>query len=188
PMHDPRFQPSYGTTYVADATPGRHTAGANNHPDATTEPLFGDFTLRNLRRYEYSGKGERQAFFAKQFQILNCLGLCNFSKFLGTLPYVDMINSATGWDVTNEEIMDIGERILIMRQLFNLREGVLAHDVSVPERVLGQPPLSRGPTAGVTIDIKTMKGEYFRALGWDDDGVPNQNRCQELGITTQCKE
>ena len=183
PMHDPRFQPSYGITYVVDATPGRHTAGANNHPDLSTEPLFGRFKLKKLKKYQYSGKGERQAFFAKQFQILNCLGLCNFSKFLGTLPYEGMINAATGWAVTEEELMEIGERILIMRQLFNLREGISPVLISLPERSQGKPPLLLGPTAGITIDLETMRQEYYQALGWDENGVPAQNRCRELGIS-----
>ncbi|MEW6622217.1 MAG: aldehyde ferredoxin oxidoreductase family protein [Bacillota bacterium] len=182
PMHDPRFQPSYGLTYVVDATPGRHTAGANNYVDLGASPLFGAYKLNKVKKYDYHGKGKLQAFFSKQFQVLNCLGLCNFSGFLGPLPYGDMIRAAAGWEVSDDELLDIGERVLTLRQLFNLREGVLPMGFSLPDRVLGKPPLKTGPTSEVTIDLETMRLDYYKALGWNVKGMPDKRRCEQLNI------
>ncbi|MCL6611876.1 MAG: aldehyde ferredoxin oxidoreductase family protein [Peptococcaceae bacterium] len=183
PMHDPKYLPSYGTTYVVDATPGRHTAGAANFVDAGSPPLFGEYNLSKTVKYRYAGKGEAQAYFAKAAQVLNCLGLCQFSAFLGTLPYSEMVNAAAGWDVTDDELLETGERILTMRQLFNLREGIDPGSFTLPDRALGRPPFERGPTSGVTVDLETMRRDFFRAMKWDDSGRPDRNRCAELGIS-----
>lgn len=185
PMHDPRFQPSYGATYVVDATPGRHTAGANNFVDAGSPPLFGNYKLPRAKKYCYAGRGEAHALFSKSVQVLNCLGLCNFSAFLGTLPYAEMVNAATGWDVTDDELLEAGERILTMRQLFNLREGIDPASVLLPNRSLGIPPLEKGPTSGVTIDLETMRRDYYLAMGWDESGRPGSKRCAQLDIKAE---
>ncbi len=182
PMHDPRFQPAYGASYILDATPARHTAGANQCVDKGSPPLFGNYKLPDVKKYDYKSMGAPQAFFAKQFQVLNCLGLCNFSSYLGTQPYSAMVNSATGWAVTDDELLEIGERILNMRQLFNLREGIDPLSFKLPARVAGNPPLAKGPTAGVRLDLDTVRAGYYKALNWDEFGRPDKKRCEELGI------
>lgn len=182
PMHDPRYQPSYATTYVVDATPGRHTAGATNLVDAGSPPIFGDHRPYRIKKYQYPGKGEAQAMFTREAQVLNCLGLCQFSAFLGTLPYSEMVNAATGWGVTDQELLETGERIFTMRQVFNLREGIEPAAFNLPDRVLGRPPFEKGPTSGVTVDLETMRREFYSAMNWDESGRPGKKRCAELGI------
>lgn len=164
PMHDPRFQPSYGTTYMVDATPGRHTAGAANLVNSGSPP----------KKYDYSGKGEAQ--------VLNCLGLCQFSAFLGTLPYSGMVKAATGWDVTDDDLLETGERIFTMRQVFNLRHGIDPGTFKLPGRPMGRPPLEKGPTSWVTVDLETMRRDFYRAMKWDESGKPCKARCADLGI------
>ena len=136
-----------------------------------------------LERYVYTGKGEAQALVSNLSQITNCLGLCLFSGLLGPMPYVEIINSVTGWDYTLEELVLTGERIQTLRQSFNAREGRFSSKFDFPERILGKPPLSSGPTAKITIDLDTMAKEYYKAMKWDwDSGKPKKERLFELGL------
>jgi aldehyde:ferredoxin oxidoreductase len=65
----------------------------------------------------------------------------------------------------------------------NVREGIKLSAVAISDRVLGNPPQQKGPLAGVTIDLETMKRDYYSALTWDaETGVPTQEWLESLGI------
>jgi len=49
-------------------------------------------------------------------------------------------------------------------------------------RVIGKPPLKAGPTAGITVDYKTMVKEYLDEIGLDENGSPKPEVLRELGI------
>ncbi|MDY6866036.1 MAG: aldehyde ferredoxin oxidoreductase family protein, partial [Halobacteriota archaeon] len=167
-MHDPRLNPSFGTTYLTDPTPGRHTAGGAGFIEwgMMGLPVKGLETPK-LERYAYTGKGEVQALSSNLAQLTNCLGLCIFSGLLGPMPYVEIVNAVTGWDTTLEELIMTGERIQTLRQAFNVREGISASKLSIPDRILGKPPLESGPTGNVTIDIETLGRDYYKVMRWD---------------------
>ena len=66
---------------------------------------------------------------------------------------------------------------------FNIREGVRNVDIDVPGRVVGSPPLSAGPLAGVTVDLDTQVKDYLEAMGWDTQtGIPNKQTLLDLGL------
>ena len=75
-------------------------------------------------------------------------------------------------------------RSLNMRQAFNLREGIAAESVRLPERMLGRPPQTDGPLAGVTIDVDSLAQEYRQAMGWHaETGVPTKETLETLGLS-----
>ena len=114
----------------------------------------------------------------------NGAGLCLFGLIVGgNVPVFDWINAATGWKKSNDEYLEIGHRILALRQAFNLREGVDPRSVRLPDRILGKPPLKRGPLAGVTLDNEALLEDYYRNLQWDPaTGWPTEERLKELGL------
>ena len=89
--------------------------------------------------------------------------------FFGNYPLVEFLNAVTGWDLDVEEVLTTGARIQTVRHSFNIREGIQASDVKLPPRMLGQPPLDKGPLSGVTIDVDSLSAEYRQAMGWDPD-------------------
>ena len=57
------------------------------------------------------------------------LVLCRFTSERGfglyiEEPYARMVSAVTGWDVTVEELERVGERVINLERLFNVREGV----------------------------------------------------------------
>ena len=77
----------------------------------------------------------------------------------------------------------IGNRIAALRIGFNLREGVRNVDIKIPDRILGKPPLEKGPLAGVTVDVDRQVHDYLEAMGWDvRTGVPRRETLLSLDL------
>ena len=103
------------------------------------------------------------------------------------LPTVNILpeymTAVTGWDVTMEELMRSGERVGNLRQAFNVREGLNPLKFRVPGRLVGIPPLTEGPTAGVTLDEKNLDREFLIEMDWDIETTkPSANKLVELGL------
>jgi aldehyde:ferredoxin oxidoreductase len=100
---------------------------------------------------------------------------------------VDMIPTflsvITGWEISPEEMVRIGERISAIRQAINVREGLRPKDFKMPGRTVGDPPLKEGPTANITVDVNRMVAEYYQAMDWDPEtGKPSRKKLLELGL------
>jgi aldehyde:ferredoxin oxidoreductase len=96
---------------------------------------------------------------------------------------VEAVRSITGWDVTLEELMQVGERRLNLLRGFNAREGVGAEADTVPPKL--SIPLTGGATDGVAISeeaVAEAKALYYRMVGWDEGGRPTQAKLVELGL------
>ena len=189
-MHDPRLNPSFATTYVTDPTPGRHTQGGAGFDEfGLALVTLPGIESPQLPRHQYHGKGELHALGSKAVETMNALGICTFSSMVGAYPYLEAISTATGWDVTSEEFLEIGERIQHLRQAFNVREGIKPSDFVLPDRIKGVPPLKEGPNADITLDLDAMASEFFQVIQWDPkSGRPNRERLEELGLTHVVQE
>ena len=81
-----------------------------------------------------------------------------------------------------DKIVSIGDRIGTLRAAFNLREGLNNRDFTIPGRIVGDPPLERGPTKGVSVDHETQVKEYLAHIGWTPDGVPTKEVLEAQGL------
>ena len=85
---------------------------------------------------------------------VNSSGMC--ALVYSCLPdsgiFAEFLSAVNGWDWTLDDLVRTGERILNMRQAFNIREGAAQVEFGAPGRLLGTPAMDRGPLAGVTID------------------------------------
>jgi aldehyde:ferredoxin oxidoreductase len=187
--HDPRFTSLMGVTYVADPTPGRHTAGSASW----NETFAMKFPLPNAVDPESvdvawkgtAGKGVAQAHFSNAHQVLNGLGLCMFTGLTGGLPWVDLVNALTGWQVTEGDLLECGERIQNLRNAFNVREGLRPGDFQAHPRMMGRGDglLEAGPLAGITVPLEQLKRDYYDAMHWDaGSGRLARARAEQLGI------
>jgi aldehyde:ferredoxin oxidoreductase len=95
-----------------------------------------------------------------------------------------MVRGITGWDVSAEELDRIGERIVNLERLFNVREGVRRGQDVLPWKVMHE-PIPEGPSAGMSCppeELQAMLDAYYALRGWDDDGVPTPARLAALGL------
>jgi aldehyde:ferredoxin oxidoreductase len=187
--HDPRFTSLMGVTYISDPTPGRHTAGTASWNETFNMkfPLPGAAdpkeTVVSWKGTE--GKGRAQALFSNAQQTMNGLGLCMFTSLTGGLPWLEMVNSLTGWGMTEKDLLDCGERIQDLRAAFNWREGLSPADNVPHPRMMGEGDglLDAGPLAGVKVPLLALRDDYYRNMKWDPaTGRLARGRAEELGI------
>ena len=187
PMHDPRYEPGLGVIYKIDATPGRHTQGcqffvAPGFP--TQRPSFG------INQTAQEGRGHWVKEAVCLNHTINASGACLFgylSTQVGFIP--EFISAVTGQPFTIDDMLRVGERIANVRQAFNVREGINAVTEPIPARAYGIPPLSDGPTAGITVQVDQMLREYLQDMDWTlDAAVPRRDKLSSLGLEEIAKD
>ena len=98
-----------------------------------------------------------------------------------------MVGAVTGWDMSIDEILEVGERRLAMMRLFNQREGFDSKDDSLPTKFFNQ-PLKGGVSDGVVVDEEEFNAalkEYYRQSGWDEaTGHPTAQTLNRLGLNS----
>jgi len=189
--HDSRFTSLIGVTYIADPTPGRHTAGTAswNETFNAAFPLPGavDAKETSVSWKGTEGKGVAQAHFSNAHQVMNGLGLCMFTNLTGGLPWLELLNALTGWGMTAKDLLVAGERIQNLRAAFNRREGIRPADFAPHPRMLGEGDgnLQTGPLKGVTVPLEALRADYYRAMHWDPtSGNLSRTHAEALGIAT----
>jgi aldehyde:ferredoxin oxidoreductase len=188
--HDSRFSSLMGVTFISDPTPGRHTAGG-----ASWNEVFGvGFALPKaadkkdtvVKWKGTEGKGKAQALYSNAHQALNGLGLCMFTMLTGSLPWAELLDAATGWGLTEPDLLVCGERIQNLRAAFNRREGIKPADFKPHRRMLGEgdDALDAGPLKGVRVALPMLKDDYYGAMHWNPTtGNLAKARATELGMS-----
>jgi len=116
--------------------------------------------------------------------VKDATGLCMVTTAAAQMKPEDVLSlleSATGAGYTLESMMLAGERIWNLERLFNLAAGITAKDDTLPKRILEEPQLS-GEWEGQVNRLGEMLPEYYQLRGWDEEGVPTQEKLAELGM------
>jgi len=186
-MHDSRLDPGFAVAYQCEPTPGRHTTASYLYANLYGVKKKFPETRRMLRRAKGRESKKLNLLAAGIYyaQLLNGSGMCIFGSLSSSFPIVDYLNAVTGWDLSADEYLRTGERILNIRKAFNVREGLKAEDQKLNDRAVGNPPLQKGPLKAVTIDIKNLEKEFFKIVGWSyPSGGPTPSKMKELGINS----
>ena len=85
-----------------------------------------------------------------------------FGLFLND-AYAGLLSAVTGWTVDVPELERIGERIVNLERLFNVREGVRRKDDVLPWKVMHE-PIPDGPSAGMHCPPDELGGDARRLL------------------------
>jgi len=148
---------------------------------------------RGIMGEEIFGKSgfsiENKAVSVKQTQdivaVFFSLGVCRFATMATPLSlWAKLLTSATGIDFDEAKLMLAGERAENLTRLFNVREGFLRKDDNLPKRMMEE-PMPEGPAKGQLItreELDKMLDEYYKLRGWSMDGVPTEEKLQELDL------
>ena len=137
--------------------------------------------------------------------ITDSLGICKFSTTeeysqmpADLLPGLDALE----FSLTEEKLLEIGERIVNLERLFNVREGMDRRDDYLPRRFTSEPlPLLANitdPATGKTLlssylrsgrisDFDAMLDRYYRIRGWDAKGRPLMATLERLDLAEEGK-
>ncbi len=183
PAHDPRGR---GGLAVAYATSNRGAC----HMQAYNQDFEGEGCLHisdlgydaPMPPYTNEGKGKFVADQQNFMSMCDSLKLCKFVVFGGMTvgPMTRFLNCITGWNFTNEQWIECGERIFNIKRLFNNREGITRKDDTIPARILTSP--RQGGSGDYVPDLGYQLRDYYRARGWDEWGIPTPETLQRLGL------
>lgn len=132
--------------------------------------------------YAWEGKGELTATFQDLHAISDSFDICKFNAFAeGIEEYVMQYNGMTGLDVSEDELMESGERIWNLERYYNNLAGFDGDDDSLPAKFLEDGIPGQGASEGEYCELPEMKEEYYDHRGWVDGVVPDE-KLDDLGI------
>jgi aldehyde:ferredoxin oxidoreductase len=196
PAHMPQAKRSLGLIYAVNPFGADHQSSEH---DPYYEEGVVDF---NLNRLKEMGLGSPQPFrslgpekvrFAYLtevfYSMMDTLTLCQFVYgptwcLYGPKETAAMVKAVTGWDVSVEELMEVGMRRLTLLRTFNAREGFSRKDDRLPAKFF-KPLTGVGPTSGVALtheEIETALDEYYHQAGFTPDGIPMAATLEKLDI------
>jgi aldehyde:ferredoxin oxidoreductase len=197
PAHMPQHKRSLGLIYAvnafgADHQSSEHDVMLKTKPESLHRKRLGqlgDFPALDLR--DLSDDKVRFAYRTQCFySALDTLGLCQFVwgpswQLYGPAETVELVRAATGWDATLEELLQAGERKLVLMRAFNAREGIGKSADTLPRKLFA-PLTGTGPTAGVALtteEFEHARESYYRMAGFDPaTGHPTRAKLDELGL------
>jgi aldehyde:ferredoxin oxidoreductase len=178
PGHSARALKSMGIGYAVSPRGG-------SHHDSRPGP---EYRLDRDERRKTEGKALMAYNTANWTAVGDSMILCRFCEgvYGGVLTqaHVDLINLAVGWDVTLDELTQIGCRIHALERSFNCREGLRRKDDLLPHRFLHE-EIPSGNSKGLRTrpeELQQMLNEYYELRGWDPDGVPETETLVGLGL------
>jgi aldehyde:ferredoxin oxidoreductase len=195
PAHDPRSGKALAVTY-----------GTASRGLCHIQPLEGmaydsgklDWGLReygipdpnSVDRWDEKGKGQIVKVLQDGLVLPDILNTCKFFMYAGiTLGNLaELLSASTGWDITGRDLLKVGERVLNLQRLFNMREGLSRKDDILPERIKQQPAFGfyEKEEQCAIKDFEGMLDEYYAARRWDiRTGMPSKEKLKELGLEEQ---
>lgn len=112
--------------------------------------------------------------------VINKLHAAPLAINLPQLPHPAAVRYVTGMKTDLLRFKTIGERGFNLERMFNVRRGLTADQDSLPRRLTGEPQDPSDP--GAVVPLEKLKKDYYKARGWDDNGVPGGNTLRRLGI------
>jgi aldehyde:ferredoxin oxidoreductase len=134
--------------------------------------------------------------------VTDALGICKFSttEEYSLLPDDVAPGLAAVWEepLTGDDLLEIGERIVNLERLYNVREGLSRADDRLPARFLeeavplfgferdaetGSLQQSVEPIGRAQIyDFEAMLDRYYQLRGWSPEGIPTAETLERLGL------
>jgi len=139
----------------------------------------------NIDRLAYEGKAAFLKDSEERFAVCDTMIFCRFLRDVytwGTLT--EVIPLLVGFKLNKNELKALGERIVNLARVFNVREGISRKDDTWPERFFKE-PLPHGGSKGQVIDkreFNKMLSEYYASRGWDENGIPTKEKLGNLGL------
>jgi len=179
PMHDPRASFGMAVNYATGPRGACHNQGDMYLVDQGQQQE--ELGIVMGERFESSA--EKAQITARQQDwrtLYNAMIMCVFANPPASITR-GMLSAATGWDLTMEDLLPLGERAFNLKRALNVRLGLTAANDRLPKLLLQ--PLPGGGTEGRVPDMDLLMREYYAWRGWDPvTGKPTRERLVALGL------
>lgn len=182
PAYEPRAIKGYGLIFATSNIGASHMYGRPREEFVGKKDRFAD-----------EGKGEDIARNQKAQAVEDSVIQCSFGAATGFTPelHSEFLVAATGFNEFGDPIYldKIGERIICLERLFNVREGFSRKDDTLPARMLTEPLKNAGPATGQVIrKLDTLLDEYYDAFGYTRQGIPSIEKLSQIGLEWLVKD
>ncbi|MBY9014496.1 MAG: aldehyde ferredoxin oxidoreductase family protein [Candidatus Lokiarchaeota archaeon] len=175
PAYDPRGAIGHALGYATSNRGGCHLTGYMAALEIFAAP-------KKIDRFTMAGKPDLLVLKQNQKAIEDSLVICAFAGWaLGLDYYARFMKAITGIDYDVVKLLEIGERIYNLERIFNIREGLSKKDDILPPRFISE-PLKEGVSKGHIVPLEKMLEQYYYVRGWDNNGFPEPELLEKLGI------
>jgi aldehyde:ferredoxin oxidoreductase len=194
PMHEPRGKYNVGLGYAISEIGADHLLVAHDtmlsNPESVSFKGAQGLGLQSAQPPRVFNEEKTAHFYTLErwtsFEKVS--GLCFFGpvprSFIQAADVVEAVRAATGWDVTLDEILTMGERATNLARVFNAREGFTRKDDTLPERLFEG--LENGALQGQGMpkeDFEQALTRLYKTKGWDEQtGMPTRGRLESLSL------
>jgi len=174
---DPRGIKAFGLTYAIASRGGDHLRAepffelTERYDEA--EKRWG---VRDIAdRLSDNGKAILVEHTERQALLTDCLTMCkNIGLSMDILDFdfaSRLLTAGTGLKFTPEKVNDALKGVIDRDRKMNIDFGVTAAQDTLPRRFTHE-PLNEGASKGQVVPVGRMVKEYYKAKGWDAQGVP----------------
>jgi aldehyde:ferredoxin oxidoreductase len=192
PAHMPQVKRSLGLIYAvnpfgADHQSSEHDPSYKGYPErmtqiGLTDPQPSDNLNAEKVKFAYTTEC--------LYSAMDSVNVCQFVygpswHLFDVKQLTEMISLVTGWNVSVEELLAVGERRLNLLRAFNAREGFGRNEDKLPKKMFKA--LKGGASDGVYLteaELETAKDLYYEISGWDvETGMPTKQKLNALGFS-----
>ncbi|MCX6080960.1 MAG: aldehyde ferredoxin oxidoreductase family protein [Chloroflexi bacterium] len=210
PRQEPRFSKGFGLGHATSNRGADHLYGlpaidlAGNWE--TARKIFPAEIVDKLMDPEDESYKPDMLIYGEHYcAVTDALGVCKFStaQDYSLLPE-DFIPGlvALGIDLTTEKLIEIGERIVNLERIYNVREEFDRSDDQLPRRfteesvelrahqkdpVTGRTVLGEIIQIGRLVDFNAMLDRYYDLRGWNRDGHPKHETLERLKLLDEAQ-
>lgn len=169
--HDPMYSPG---AFENDANKFLTQIGLNDpQPSQAMNSAKVEFALKT--QYTYSSA--------------DTVSVCQFVygpgwQLYGPNDMAALMTAATGWDVSVDEIQEIGRRRLNLMRAYNAREGLSRDQDTLPKKLF-KVALEGGSSDGIQLENAELQAGldmYFEQAGWDTNGTPTRATLEDTQL------
>jgi aldehyde:ferredoxin oxidoreductase len=194
-MHEPRLNKAMALGYMVNPHGADHCCNMIDmvYSGFNTKGALTAKNTVSLGMIDPVPFGEINPYRVALFRLIHLMRVIADSLvYCEVVPYsyeqlVELTCAVTGWNTTTTEQLRIAERIVTMYRLINVRQGLTESDDVLPARFFA-PPRDGVLSDEAALDPEKMekaKRYYYFLMGWDEEGVPTQEKLEELGLSDQ---
>jgi len=191
PRMDPRAADGFALEYATGSRGADHLEAYYIQSGRGPIPDLGIYQAVDTveRRFSPEGQAEIVAKLQNYVAQLDSLGVCKFltgfsrsRQIVQPSHFVEWLNYVTGWNMSLEEFLKTGERVLNLKRLFNVQRGISRKDDMLPARIMTHKKGGYSEAAEHVPALGIMLGDYYSYRGWSEDGIPTREKLIELGL------
>lgn len=188
PMHDPRGKKGFGLSYATSPRGATHVEGMHDTVFESNETASELGLGEKYDRLSLKDKAKLAKVYEDLMSFTNSAITCRFTTFNRAgdrYNYPELregLNALTGRSIGPEEMLEIGERGLLLLKLLSFREGYVREDDDLTDRLKSRLPSGGSRGEGLPQeDLDAMREEYYELRGLEEEWV-SKEKLKELGM------